>query len=56
MTMSLFACASVTLSAVSGLGTSDGFHRWNVDGNLDAVLDPDDTSGATGEVQMHIDF
>ena len=47
---------SVTVTGVSEVGNSNGFHLWNVDGTIDATLAPDDSSGASGEVQMHIEF
>jgi hypothetical protein len=47
---------SVTITGVSEGGNSSGFHFWSVDGTIDATLAADESSGATGEVQMHLDF
>lgn len=44
------------VSAVSLVAESADYANWNVDGTVDAVYQPNEDSGATGETTVHIEF
>lgn len=47
---------TVTITGVSDRGESNGVHSWDVDGSLEATFVAVTSTGATGEIELRMDF